>query len=240
MDEINWVDVEKLRERLEAIGFHETWAYGFVSSLLDRHEMPTGRGIHLLRDFIATDWETRAQRVAAVEAILPVAGLDEPWLQKLAADIRRGYEVPDWRQQRFEEIKDKVSKSAPRVRTDEEAAMIRDIAIIGKARGYRWWGHRPAQRKRFDDITLAVEGRIPIYDADYAWMVTLFKGVIDDLHSDKHPVGELRYVKSYGDAMAIVLSKPYIFETTGNVVIDILPAGGVKTHVPISLLKKRK
>jgi hypothetical protein len=240
MDEINWVDVEKLRERLEAIGFHETWAYGFVSSLLDRHEMPTGRGIHLLRDFIATDWETRAQRVAAVEAILPVAGLDEPWLQKLAADIRRGYEVPDWRQQRFEEIKDKVSKSAPRVRTDEEAAMIRDIAIIGKARGYRWWGHRPAQRKRFDDITLAVEGRIPIYDADYAWMVTLFKGVIDDLHSDKHPVGELRYVKSYGDAMAIVLSKPYIFETTGNVVIDILPAGGAKTHVPFSLLKKRK
>ena len=240
MDEINWADVEKLRERLEAVGFHETWAYGFVSSLLDRHEMPTGRGIHLLRDFIATDWETRAQRVAAVEAILPVAGLDEPWLQKLAADIRRGYEVPDWRQQRFEEIKDKVSKSAPLVRTDEEAAMIRDIAIIGKARGYRWWGHRPAQRKRFDDITLAVEGRIPIYDADYAWMVTLFKGVIDDLHSDKHPVGELRYVKSYGDAMAIVLSKPYIFETTGNVVIDILPAGGVKTHVPFSLLKKRK
>lgn len=240
MDEINWADVEKLRERLEAIGFHETWAYGFVSSLLDRREMPTGRGIHLLRDFIATDWETRAQRVSAVEAILPVAGLDEPWLQKLAADIRRGYEVPDWRQQRFEEIRDKVSKSAPRVRTDEEAAMIRDIAIIGKARGYRWWGHRPAQRKRFDDISLAVEGRIPIYDADYAWMVTLFKGVIDDLHSDKHPVGELRYVKSYGDAMAMVLSKPYIFETTGNVVIDILPAGGVKTHIPFSLLKKRK
>lgn len=240
MDEINWADVEKLRERLEAIGFHETWAYGFVSSLLDRHEMPTGRGIHLLRDFIATDWETRAQRVSAVEAILPVSGVDAPWLQKLAADIRRGYEVPDWRQVRFEEIRDKVNKSAPRVRTDEEAAMIRDIAVVGRARGYRWWGHRPAQRRRFDDIILAVEGKIPIYDADYAWMVTLFKGVIDDLHSDKHPVGELRYVKSYGDVMAMVLSKPYIFEATGNVVIDILPAGGVKTHVPFSLLKKRK
>ena len=240
MDEISWADVEKLRDRLEAIRFHETWAYSFVTSLLDRHEMPTGRGIHLLRDFIATDWETRAQRVAAVEEILPISGLDAPWLQKLAADIRRGYEVPDWRQQRFEEIKDKVNKSAPRVRTDEEAEMIRNIAIIGRARGYRWWGHRPAQRRRFDDIILAVEGKIPIYDADYAWMVTLFKSVIDDLNSDKHPVGELRYIKSYGDVMAMVLSKPYILTETGSIFVDILPAGGVKTQVPISLLKKRK
>jgi len=240
MDEISWSDVECLRDRLESIGFHETWAYGFVSSLLDRREMPTGRGIHLLRDFLATDWETRAQRVAAVEAIIPISGLDEPWLSKLASDIRRGYEVPDWRQQRFEEIRDKVNKSAPRARTDDEVALIRDIAIIGRARGYRWWGHRPAQRRRFDDIIAAVEGKIPIYDADYAWMVTLFKGTIDDLHSDKHPVGELRYVKSYGDTMAMVLSKPYILETTGSIVVDILPAGGVKTHVPFSLLKKRK
>lgn len=240
MDEISWTDIEKLRERLEAIGFHETWAYGFVTSLLDRHEMPTGRGIQLLREFLTTDWETRAQRVADVEAILPVAGLDAPWLQKLAADIRRGYDVPDWRQQRFEEIKDKVNKSMPRVRTEAEAEMIRNIAIIGRARGYRWWGHRPAQRRRFDDIILAVEGKIPIYDADYAWMVTLFKSVIDDLNSDKHPVGELRYIKSYGDVMAMVLSKPYILTETGSIFVDILPAGGVKTQVPISLLKKRK
>lgn len=240
MDEISWTDIEKLRERLEAIGFHETWAYGFITSLLDRHEMPTGRGIQLLREFLTTDWETRAQRVAEVVAILPIAGLDAPWLQKLADDIKRGYAVPDWRQQRFEEIKDKVNKSMPRVRTEAEAEMIRNIAIIGRARGYRWWGHRPAQRRRFDDIILAVESKIPIYDADYAWMVTLFKSVIDDLNSDKHPVGELRYIKSYGDVMAMVLSKPYILTETGSIFVDILPAGGVKTQVPISLLKKRK
>ena len=240
MVEPTWDSIEILRDRLEATGFHETWAYGFVSSVLSSREMPKGRGDQLLREFLTTDWDTRAQRAEEVESLLPIAGLDEPWLRKLAADIRRGYEVPDWRQARFQEIRDKIRGSEARVRTPEEAEMIRVIGLAGKARGYRWWGQRPAQRRRFDDIIHAVEQGQPIFDADYAWMVTLFKGVVNDLSTDAHPVGELRYVRSMGDAMAMVLSKPYIFEATGNVVIDILPAGGVKMHVPITLLKKRK
>ena len=240
MLEPTWGNIEILRDRLEATGFHETWAYGLVTSVLGSREMPKGRGDQLLREFLATDWDTRAQKAAVVEELYPVAGLDEPWLRKLASDIRRGYEVPDWRQARFQEIKVKIQQTEARVRTDEEVETLRLIEKMGTSRGYRWWGQRPAQRKRYDSILYASKIGLPIYDADYAWILDMFKGPLNDLKSDKHPVGDLRYVRSYGDTMSMVLSKPYIYEATGAIVIDILPAGGTKTHVPLSLLKKRK
>jgi len=240
MVEPTWDTIETLRDRLEATGFHETWAYGFVSSVLGSREMPRGRGDQLLREFLNTDWDTRAQKAEEVEALLPIAGLDEPWLSKLASDIRRGYEVPDWRQQRFEEIKDKVSKSEARVRTAEELEQLRTIEMLGRARGFRWWGHRPAQHKRYETILNAAKTNTPIHDADYTWIVHMFKGPLGDLQSDKHPPGALRYVKSYGDKMAMVLGKPYVQETTGTIVVDILPAGGTALTVPFALLKKRK
>lgn len=240
MVEPTWDTIEILRDRLEATGFHETWAYGFVSSVLNSREMPKGRGDQLLREFLNTDWDTRAQRAEEVEVMLPVAGIDEPWIRKLASDIRRGYEIPDWRQAQFEEIKNKIQQSEAKVRAGEEVEILRTIEKLGTSRGYRWWGHRPAQRKRYDSILYAAKIGLPIYDADYTWIVHMFKGPLSDLQSDKHPPGELRYVKSYGDKMSMVLSKPYIQETTGTIVVDILPAGGTKMTVPHALLKKRK
>lgn len=235
-----WDNIEILRDRLEATGFHETWAYGFVSSVLSSREMPKGRGDQLLREFLTTDWDTRAQKAAEVEELLTVSGLDEPWLRKLASDIRRGFEVPDWRQARFQEIKDKIQQTEAKVREGGELEMLRTIEKLGASRGYRWWGHRPAQRKRYDSILYASKIGLPIYDADYAWILDMFKGPLNDLKNDKHPVGELRYVRSLGDTMSMVLSKPYINEGTGAIVIDILPAGGTQRQVPLALLKKRK
>lgn len=235
-----WDNIEQLKDRLEATGFHESWAYTFLTSVLNSRVMPTGRGDGLLREFLATDWDTRAARAAEIEALFPVAGLDESWLRKLAFDVRRGYDVPDWREAQFQTIKDKIQNSEARVRTAEEVETLRMIERLGSSRGYRWWDQRPAQRRRYDGILRASKIGGPIYDTDYTWILDMFKGPLNDLKSDKHPVGALRYVRSYGDSMMLVISKPYIQDSTGSVFIDILPAGGVKTQVPFSILKKRK
>lgn len=240
LSEPTWDSIEQLKDRLEATGFHETWAYDFVTSVLGSRVMPKGRGDQLIREFLASDWDTRAQRAAEVEELYPVAGVDEPWLQKLAADIRRGYEITDWRQAQFQVIKDKIRHSEARVRTADEAETLRLIEKLGTSRGYRWWRQRPAQQRRYDSILYAAKIGLPIYDSDYAWVLDMFKGPLKDLESDKHPVGDLRFVRSYGDTMVLVLSKPYLYDVTGSIVIDILPAGGSKTQVPFALLKKRK
>jgi hypothetical protein len=234
-DAPSWSAVEQLRDTLEQHGFMHTWSYDFVTSILSAKEMPRGRGSEILKEYLTVDWAARGGRAAEIEALIPSAGIDGQWLDKMAADIRRGFEIPDWRAKRLEEIKAKLAGELPRALTPDEAVLLADISKLARGRGLRWWSMRPAQDRRFRALTAAAEAGQPIYIADFNWIKSMFKGPLEDLQSDKYPPGCLCTVHG---KMAMVIGKQYVSDF-GHVVVDVIPAGDVKTTVQFALLRKR-
>ena len=222
MAEISWDEVEALDAKLLALGFGDTWAGRFVHDTVSSRQMPRGRGITILEEFLARDWMPLALLAAAAEELIPKTEVDAAWLRKFAETVRSGYGIPDWKMQRFEEIKAKLTAAEAHPPTEEELRVLSDLKQLAKGRHMRWWAERPAQAKRFRDIIQAAEAGQPIFDADLSWAKTLFKGALNELSDSKHPIGALRYVDG---EMCYIVSSPYVHTELLHVVIDIVQAG---------------
>ena len=222
MAEISWDDIEALDTKLLALGFGDTWAGRFVHDTVSSRQMPRGRGITILEEFLARDWMPIALLASAAEELIPKSEVDGAWLRKFAETVRSGYGIPDWKMQRFEEIKAKLNAGEARHLTAEERQVVGDLKQLAEGRHSRWWAERPGQDKRFRSIIRAAEEGQPIFDADLSWAKTLFKGALAELTDSKHPIGELRYVDG---EMCYIVSSPYVHPEWKQVVIDIVQAG---------------
>jgi hypothetical protein len=220
--EISWDAVEALDVKLKALGFGDTWAGRFVGDTVSSRQMPRGRGITILEEFLARDWLPLALLASAAEELIPKSTVDGVWLKKFAETVRNGYPVPDWKMKQFEEIKAKLTASAARPLTVEEQRLVADLKKLAAGRHYRWWSERPGQDKRFKELIHAVEAGQPIFESDLTWMKSLFKGALTQLHDDKHPIGALRYVDG---EMCYIVSAPYVHPEWLHVVVDIVQAG---------------
>ena len=222
MDEISWDAVEALDTKLLALGFGDTWAGRFVHDTVSSRQMPRGRGITILEEFLARDWMPIALIAAAAEELIPKSVVDAAWLKKFAEPAREGFSIPEWKMQRFEEIRSKLTTGVQRHLTAEEHLVVGDLKRLAEGRHPRWWTERPGQDKRFRDIIHAVEEGKPVFDADLSWAKNLFKGALSELTDSKHPIGELRYVDG---EMCYIVSSPYVHPQWKHVVIDIVQAG---------------
>jgi hypothetical protein len=220
--EISWDDIEALDTKLLALGFGDTWAGRFVHDTVSSRQMPRGRGITILEEFLARDWMPIALLASAAEELIPKSEVDGAWLRKFAETVRSGYGIPDWKMQRFEEIKSKLTAGEARHLTAEERQVVGALKQLAEGRHPRWWAERPGQAARFRNIIQSVEAGQPIFDADLSWAKTLFKGALAELTDSKHPIGELRYVDG---EMCYIVSSPYVHPEWKQVVIDIVQAG---------------
>jgi hypothetical protein len=220
--EISWDDIEALDAKLLALGFGDTWAGRFVHDTVSSRQMPRGRGITILEEFLARDWMPLALLASAAEELIPKSTVDGAWLKKFAETVRSGYPIPDWKMQRFEEIKGKLTAGAARHLTEEERRLVGDLKRLADGRHSRWWAERPGQATRFRNIIQSVESGQPIFDADLSWAKSLFKGALTELSDGKHPIGALRYVDG---EMCYIVSAPYVHTEWLHVVIDIVQAG---------------
>ena len=222
MAEISWDDIEALDAKLLALGFGDTWAGRFVHDTVSSRQMPRGRGITILEEFLARDWMPIALLASAAEVLIPKSDVDAVWLRKFAETVRSGYSIPDWKMQRFEEIKAKLTAESARHLTEDERRLVADLKQIAGGRHSRWWAERPAQAKRFRDVIQAAEAGLPIFDADLSWAKSLFKGALTELTDGRHPIGALRYVDG---EMCYIVSTPYVHPEWLHVVIDVVQAG---------------
>ena len=222
MAEISWDAVEALDVKLKALGFGDTWAGRFVHDTVSSRQMPKGRGITILEEFLSRDWMPLALLASAAEELIPKSEVDAPWLMKFAETVRSGYAVPDWKLQLFEDIKAKLTAGEARHLTDEERQVVADLKQLAEGRHPRWWAERPGQAARFRNIIQTVMEGQPIYNADLNWVKSLFKGALSELTDSRHPIGELRYVEG---EMCYIVSSPYVHPEWKHVVIDIVQAG---------------
>lgn len=222
MAEISWDAVEALDVKLKALGFSDTWAGRFVHDTVSSRQMPKGRGITILEEFLTRDWMPLALIASVAEELIPKSAVDAAWLKKFAETVRSGYDIPDWKMKQFEEIKAKLTASAARSLTVEEQLLVVDLKKLAGGRHSRWWAERPGQDKRFREIIHAAETGQPIFETDISWAKTLFKGALTQLTDDKHPIGALRYVDG---EMCYIVSAPYVHPEWLHVAVDIVQAG---------------
>jgi len=220
--EISWDEVEALDTKLLALGFGDTWAGRFVHDTVSSRQMPRGRGITILEEFLARDWMPIALLASAAEELIPKSEVDGAWLRKFAETVRGGYNIPDWKMQRFEEIKAKLTTESARHLTEDERQVLENLKQLAAGRHYRWWAERPGQDRRFRSIIQAVDEGKPIFDAELSWAKSLFKGALTELTDSKHPIGALRYVDG---EMCYIVSSPYVHLKWKQVTIDIVQAG---------------
>jgi hypothetical protein len=220
--EISWDAVEALDVKLKALGFGDTWAGRFVSDTVSSRQMPKGRGITILEEFLTRDWMPLALVASAAEELIPKSAVDGAWLKKFAETVRNGYAIPDWKMKQFDDIRAKLAVGVARHLTVEEQRLVADLKKLAAGRHHRWWAERPGQDKRFKEIIHAVEAGQPIFESDVSWAKSLFKGALAELTDSKHPIGELRYVDG---EMCYIVSAPYVHPEQNHVVIDIVQAG---------------
>ena len=222
MSDVNWEAVEELDRLLMSSGFSSTWAGRFIHDVLASRQTPKGRGLTILQEFLARDWAPLVSLAATAEEMAKASPVDAGWLLKFAETVRNGYDIPEWKMKRFEEIKAKLESETARHLNEDELTLVRSLILLGNGRHPRWWAERPGQAKRFESITHAVNRGEPIYDVDLTWLKSLFKGAIAELTDGKHPIGALRYVDG---TMCYVTSAPYVNKEWLRVAIDVVQTG---------------
>ena len=232
----DWGPVDAKYAEFMELGITDTWSARFLSSLVTSRLPPRGGGIPILEEILKTDLAAVRADLARLTPLQGRAGVDEEWLAGIIHKVKNGKPLQAWHFQRLTSIEEKAASPVEEL-PDHMYDLVNNIKILAARRSAWYWGQRSGSYRRMRAIFNAAEVRQGLQVQDVEWLSTLFKGDLAELHSTKHKVGDLCYLRS--GEMAMVVSDPYISSDHRSVVLDVL-VNGTKSPVPATSLLKRK
>lgn len=222
--------VRELADRYEQCGLGESSSGRFLRSVVAEGRMPRGRGIAWLNDLITKGTPADvAPLVAEIEDLISRSSRadTQEHLQGMLRKIRAGWDLSEHQKATLGRLREQVNDAKPDLELDErQVQLIRGLEARKRYMSPYYWAARPAISKRLDEIFIRWTIDKKVSPDDWEYLCDRFKTCIQDLGSDKHPVGALRWTHA-GEPVTVMSEMS--FNQSGRIVVSILRSGGVET-----------
>lgn len=222
--------VRELAARYENCGLGDSSSGRFLRSIVAEGRMPRGRGTVWLEDLITKGAPASVTNlVAEVEDLIsrsPRADTQDH-LRSLLGKIRAGWTLSEHQKATLERLREQVDKALPDLELDEsQVKLLHGLIARKRCMSPYYWAARPAISKRLDEIFIRWTIDKKMSPDDWEYLCARFKTCIQDLGSDKHPVGALRWTRA-GEPVTVMSGMS--LDQSGRIVVSILQSGGVVT-----------
>lgn len=222
--------VRELADRYEQCGLGSSSSGRFLRSIVNESRMPRGRGIVWLDELIRKGAPANvAGLVTEVEDLINRSNRDDTKgiLQGLLGRIRAGYDLSEYQKATLDRLRKQVNEALPDLELDpSQVQLLHGLIARKRCMSPYYWAARPAISNRLDDIFTRWTLEKKVSPDDWSFLNEKFKTCVNDLRSNKHPSGALRWTRS-GEPVTIMSAMS--FDQSGRIVVDALTSTGVRS-----------
>lgn len=222
--------VRELSARYEQCGLGESSSGRFLRSVVAEGRMPRGRGIAWLNDLITKGTPADvAPLVAEIEDLISRSNRadTQDHLRALLGKIRSGWELTEYQKKRLDRLRKQVSEAKPDLELDnDQIKLLHGLIARKRCMSPYYWAARPAISNRLDEIFIRWTVEKKVSPDDWDFLNEKFKTCVNDLRSNKHPTGALRWTRT-GEPVTIMSAMS--LDQSGRIVVDALTSTGVRS-----------